>query len=116
MPTRFIEGESTRFVIWEPGNGTRYGCILSDKVSFEDDCDFGSMIAWMRNGGSGGTVMAVRAYQTVDIGYIMEKMHVNEADGAALLALLKKKLGVSVHMPESYDENGCRVCTCAGGC
>ncbi len=105
---------STRFIEWCPGNGTRYGCIVSDKVHFEADCDFGVMVAWMRYGDSGGTALALRAHQAVDIGYIMEKMDVNEADGAALLALLQHKLGVRIHMPEGYNKNGCARCACGG--
>jgi len=96
-----------RAINWEPGNGTRYECLVSTVDDTEGEP--GVLLVWLKRGGSGGPAMVVRPWSTVSLGYIMEKMLVNEADGAALLALLKQECGIPVYMPERYDDNGCRA-------
>ena len=96
----------SRFIEWEPGNCTRYACVLATvKDRQGEPC---VLLSWLKNGDAGGPSILLRPWSTVSLGYLMEKMGVNEADGAALLALLERKCGVNVYMPVGYDANGCR--------
>jgi len=95
-------------VDWCPGNGTRYDCTIT---KFLDSDGRAVLLTWLRKGGSGGTAFLTHTWSTVSLGYLCEKMDVNEADGAALLGLLKQH-GVDVYMPEGYDEKGCMVALC----
>jgi hypothetical protein len=98
---------SARSIIWEPGNATRYDCIVAQvEDSQGEPC---VLLTWLKNAGSGGPSVLITPWSVVSLGYLCEKMEVGEADGAALLALLKQRCGVDVYMPQGYDENGCRA-------
>ncbi len=97
----------SRFIEWEPGNCTRYACMV---VTVEDKQGVPCvLLSWLKNGDGGGPSILIRPWSTLSLGYLMEKMEVGEADGAALLALLEQKCGLAVYMPNGYDANGCRV-------
>ncbi len=96
----------SRFIEWCPGNATRYACVLATVEDGQGEhC---VLLSWLKNGDGGGPSVLVRPCYFVSIDYLTEKMGVNEADGAALLALLSHKCGANVHMPEGYDNKGCR--------
>ena len=96
----------SKFIEWEPGNCTRYACVVASvKDGQGEPC---VLLSWLKNGDGGGPSILIRPWSTVSIDYLMEKMEVGEADGAALLALLEQECGVDVYMPEGYTTNGCR--------
>jgi hypothetical protein len=96
-----------RSIIWEPGNCTRYDCIVASvEDSRGEPC---VLLTWLKNAGSGGPSVLITPWSVVSVDYICEKMEINVTDGAALLAMLKQKCGVEVHMPHGYDDNGCRI-------
>lgn len=94
-------------IIWQPGNGTRYDCIVASVENSQGEpC---VLLTWLKNAGSGGPSVLITPWSMVSLGYLCEKMEVNAADGAALLAMLKQKCGVEVMMPHGFDDNGCRI-------
>lgn len=74
---------------WQPGNGTRYDLIYGGGGEK-------SMIGWMRQGGSGGTVMLFTDF--LHYTYMMEKLGINIADAVGILKFLELQ-GHSVGYP-----------------
>lgn len=96
----------TRVVDWCPGNATRYRCILVEHPK-EPNGARGVLLTWLKRGDTGGPSFLAREGQCHDAGYFMEKTGCNEADCAALLALLRHACGCEVYMPRGYNEYGC---------
>ena len=96
---------TTRVVDWCPGNATRYRCVLAEVE--EPNGTRAVLLTWLKRGDTGGPSFLAREGQCPDAGYFMEKTDCNEADTAALLALLKHECGCEVYMPGGFDEFGC---------
>jgi len=87
----------------EPGNGTRYFCVLAE-VSMTK-----WLISWLGNSDNGGTsfLYDLGSYVTVD--YIMEKMKLrHEGDAVALMILMHQQTGVSVVIPRGFNSQTAR--------
>jgi hypothetical protein len=97
---------AAKVVDWCPGNATRYRCVLV-RVE-EPNGTQGVLLTWLKYNDTGGPSFLAREGQCPDVCYFAEKTGLNEADSAALLALLKHEAGVSVYMPEGYDDKGCQ--------
>ena len=65
---------------WQPGNGTRYDLIYGSGDPY-------TQIAWLKRGGSGGTLMLFSDF--LHYSYIMEKMDINIADAVGILKFLE---------------------------
>jgi len=96
----------SRFIEWCPGNMTRYFCYIAVVDEGEEGGEPTVVLSWLSRGDTGGSCMRVNGCSLPAVGYLGEKMHVNIADGAALLALLKHECGINVIMPHGYDDMG----------
>jgi hypothetical protein len=95
----------TRVVDWCPGNATRYRCVLAHVK--EPNGTGAVLLTLLHRGDTGGPSFLARDGQCPDVGYFSEKTGCNDADSAALLALLKHECGCDVYMPAGFNEFGC---------
>ncbi len=102
MEPKMFESHIQR-AVWEPGNGTRYDLLYGEYLDAQGKPLF--FITWLRLGGSGGTTLSWPGCP-VHYSYMTEKMQVNCADAAGIMAYLKTQ-GHEGMMPEDYDDNGC---------
>ena len=89
-------------VDWEPGNNTRYDMLYGEYLDAQGKPMF--FVTWLRLGGSGGTTLSWSGGH-LHWSYVTEKMQVNSADAAGIMAYLKTQ-GHEVSIHEDYDDNG----------
>ena len=89
-------------VSWEPGTGTRYDLLLA---SYKREDSVWLALTWLFKGGSGGVTMTWDIKSTLHWGYMAEKMDVNRADAAGMLAFVRAK-GFLVQMPPDFNKDG----------
>ncbi len=84
--------------IYQPGNNTRYDLYLGKTE------DNRWLISWMYRGGSGGKSFAFTDH--VHYTYLEEKLEVNHADAAAILAFIRDNTSLTITMPPRYNKQG----------
>jgi hypothetical protein len=95
--------DSITFARWEPGNATGYDLCLV----FDYKGDGYALFSWT-NRHKGGACMRVDPREFTSLDYLMEKMGVNEADGAALLGWLRS-VGIHAEAVDGYSATGGRL-------
>jgi hypothetical protein len=93
----------TQRVDWQPDNGSRYDMLYGEYLDSRGVPMF--FVTWLRIGGSGGTTLSWSGGGLLHHSYISEKMKVNEADAAGILAYLKIQ-GHEISMPEGFNDMG----------
>ena len=89
---------------YEPGNATRYHLVYG-KVETVDQSKHDQkwyLIAWLKDGGSGGTAMQWAHWDdmpTPHCSYISEKMDINQADAKAIAMFIE------AHHPTRVADN-----------
>ena len=101
MEPKMFESHIDR-VDWEPGNSTRYDLMYGEYLDAKGKPMF--FITWLRLGGSGGTTLSWRG-DGRHWSYVCEKMSINMANAAGIMAYLKTQ-GHEVMMPEDFNDNG----------
>ncbi len=97
---------TVRRIVYEPGNGSRYSCILTECPGSNGEPGF--LFCWMKRQDSGGNAIWFgRDRGLLHYSYLAEKMEIDlVADAAALLALIRDETGRPVGMPPEFGEDG----------
>jgi len=101
MQPKMFESHVQR-VDWQPGNGTRYDLIYGEYLDARAKPMF--FITWLQSAGSGGVTLSWSG-DALHWSYVCEKMGLNIANAAGIMAYLKTQ-GHDVMMPEDYNDNG----------
>ena len=90
---------STANYQWQPGNGTNYDITIGITCNRV-------LLCWMMHSGSGGVCMWFKRGGFLDWTYMSEKLGVNAADSAGILALVHQLKLSEVGMPHGYGLDG----------
>ena len=105
LNVRSDSDQQVRHVVWQPGNGTRYEVVFTSLESSDPEA---VLMSWFSS--RGGKCMSIRVDDMVGelmFTYVCEKLDVNEADGAALMALISRFTPRVCVLPAGYDQYGC---------
>ena len=87
---------------WEPGNATRYDLLYGEYLDSRGKPMF--FITWLENAGAGGVTLNWSG-DSLHWSYVCEKMGINIANAAGIMAYLKTQ-GHDVMMPEDFNDDG----------
>ena len=87
--------------VYQPGNGMRYEIVC---VELNEGLD---LFVWINAPDHNRPCTKLAKDGFLAAWWFCDRMGVNHADGAALLAWLRDERGYEVTMPEGYGDDGC---------
>ena len=100
MERNALENGTGPINIYQPGNGTRYEIACIETKPGLD------LFVWI-NAPREGKVTRIARPSYIVAWWLSDRLNVNDADCAALLAWLRDERGHTIQMPEGYGADGC---------
>jgi len=99
MERNALENGTGPINIYQPGNGTRYEILCVETKPGLD------LFIWV-NAPTGGKITRLSRPSDLAAWWLSDRLNINDADCAALLAWLRDERGHTVWMPEGYGLDG----------